>query len=85
MPPRCLEDCTEHVILTLSKLPCWSHLTDFEYQTKLKTICRDTSDEVAHDRRKNGLSVLGVKRLLRYSPQHVPVPMDRRLGIILRI
>ena len=74
---RCLQDCTEHVTLRLSKLPCWSHLTDFEYQTQMKAICRDISDEAAHDRRQNGLSVLGVKRLLRYSPQHVPKRMDK--------
>jgi hypothetical protein len=74
---RCLRDCTEHVTLRLSKLPCFAHLTDFEYQTQMKAMCRDISDEAAHDRRKNGLSLLGVKRLLRYSPQHVPERMDK--------
>jgi hypothetical protein len=72
-----LQACTEHVTLRLSKLPCLSHLTDVEYQTQMKAICRDISDEAAEDRRQNGLSVLGVKRLLRYSPQHVPERMDK--------
>ena len=74
---RCLQDCTEHVTLRLSKLPCLSHLTDVEYQTQMKAICRDISDEAAENRRQDGLSVLGVKRLLRYSPQHVPERMDK--------
>jgi len=74
---RCLQDCTEHVTLRLSKLPCLSHLTDGEYQTHMKAMCKDISDDAADERRLTGASVMGVKRLLRYSPRHVPVKMDR--------
>ena len=43
----------------------------------MKAICKSISDEAADERRLTGTSVLGVKRLLRYSPRHVPEKMDR--------
>jgi hypothetical protein len=65
------------VTLTLSKRSFFAHLTDSEYQTQMKAMCREISDEAANDRRVNGLCVLDVKRLLRYSPHHVPESMDK--------
>jgi hypothetical protein len=43
----------------------------------MKAMCRDISDQAAEDRRVHCLSVLGVKRLLRYSPHHLPETVDK--------
>ena len=73
----CLQACTQTVTLTLSKLPCLAHLTDLEYQEEMKSLCREIADEAAEDRRLSGASVIGIKRLLRYSPHHVPDTLER--------
>ncbi len=74
---HCLQESTQTLTLRLSKLPCLAHLSDLEYQAEMKSLCREIADEAAEDRRLSGSSVIGTKRLLRYSPHHIPDTLDR--------
>ena len=74
---QALTECTSTVTLTLSKLPCWAHLSDDEYRHKINAMCREISDEAFEVRRNEGIGVIGIKRLLRYSPHHIPDSLDR--------
>ena len=69
---RNLKASSHEVTLKLSKLPCWSHLTDAEYRLQMKAMCREISETAAVERKRTGTSVVGTKRLLRYSAHHIP-------------
>ena len=58
--------------LQFSKLPCWGDLTDEEYRERIRELCREIADEAAARREQTGDTVVGVKRILRYSPHHRP-------------
>ena len=64
--------CIERVTLTLSKLPCWADLDDETYRQKMVSMCVDITNEAAEVRRREGRSVLGMARVLRYHPHHRP-------------
>ena len=63
--------------LKLSKLPCWQDLSDEEYRERIKDMCGQIADDAAEERKRTGRSILGVKRILRYSPHHRPEQMDK--------
>ena len=63
--------------LRISKLPCWNDLDDEEYRERIRELCKDIADEAAVERERTGRTVLGVKRILRFSPHHRPERLDQ--------
>ena len=56
----------------LSKVPPLSHLSDEEYAKYMEDMCDRIADAAAKERRLTGKTVLGLKRILRFSPTHTP-------------
>ena len=58
--------------VTLTKIPPLAHLTDSEYAEYMKTMCNEITADAAAERKETGKSVLGIKRIMRFSPMHIP-------------
>ena len=56
----------------LTKVPPLAHLTDGEYAEYMKTLCDEITADAAAERQETGKTVLGVKRIMRFSPTHIP-------------
>jgi len=54
----------------LSKLPCWAHLDDDQYQEKCATITRLRAARAKQER--NGAEPIGAVELLEKDPHHIP-------------
>lgn len=65
-------EATTHYRVRLHKLPCWAELSDEEYRLAMVGLCRDISEQAAAERKRTGIAVAGIKRLLRLSPHHRP-------------
>lgn len=63
--------------LKLAKLPCWKDLSDDEYRSRIRAMCRDVAEEAETKRAPMKATVLGVKRILRFSPHHRPDHVDK--------
>ena len=70
-------DTSSHYRLKLSKLPCWSHMSNEQHKHTVRRICHEISVEAAQQRRHSGRPVVGVKRLLRLSAHHRPDYVER--------
>ena len=70
-------DATTWAPLELDQLPCWAHLTPTEYRQQIKTICHQIKEDAEAERQATGGTVVGKKRLLRYSPHHRPTTTDK--------
>ncbi len=61
----------------LDKLPCWAKLSDEQYRGLIVCLCKDIAEQAALKRRADGGQVVGVKRLLRFSPHHRPDKIEK--------
>ena len=61
----------------LDKLPCWAKLSDEQYRGLIVCLCKDIAEQAALKRRADGGQVVGVKRLLRFSPHHRPGGIEK--------
>ena len=56
----------------LSKVPPLAHLSDKAYAEHMQKMCDSIADDASAERRVTGKTVLGVKRILRFSSMHIP-------------
>ena len=56
----------------LSPLPQWAKLSPADQQAQVRALCHHISRTAAEERQRSGIAVLGLKRLMRYSPHHRP-------------
>ncbi len=64
-------------IVTLSPIPCWAHLSPERYRARIASLVEAIETEAARERERTGASVLGVKAILAYDPQHRPSTLAR--------
>jgi len=58
--------------LVLTKLPCWSELSDEEYRERVGEIVQRVEQEAAGKRRLEGKSCLGIQKILNQDPLASP-------------
>ena len=61
----------------LSRLPCWQHLSDEDYQKRVDELVQEIEKEAAAERQRTGKPVLGVAAILAQDPQYRPGFLDR--------
>lgn len=66
------EEATTQYLLTMDKLPCWSHLSDSEYQEKIRALCNEIAYEARVERRQTGGRVKGIKAIQKIPPHYRP-------------
>jgi hypothetical protein len=58
--------------VTLSRLPCWRHLTESEYRSRIQEIVDQIEEESRIRQRETGRPPLGAAFVLRQNPQERP-------------
>jgi len=61
----------------LSAPPAWARLSSVEQQAKFRALCHEISRAAAEQRVQTRAVVVGLKRLLRYSPHHRPERLSK--------
>ena len=75
--PR-LIDYEEEETLTLSPLPCWSHLSPEAYRERVRGMVEEIERETAERHRVHGTSPAGRRAVLKMSPRYKPKSAKRR-------
>ena len=75
--PVAQADATTHYRVRLDKLPCWTDLSDAQYQQRIREMCHDIRQQAVLERKLTKRPVLGRKRVLRMSPHHRPDQINR--------
>ena len=73
-----LIDFEEEETLTLSPLPCWSHLSPEAYRERVRDLVEEIEKETADRHRVNGTRPAGRRAVLRKSPRHKPKRAKKR-------
>jgi REP element-mobilizing transposase RayT len=63
--------------VSFSPIPCWAHLSPEVYRARIAALVETIESDAAHERERTGASVLGVKAILSYDPQHRPSSLAR--------
>jgi REP element-mobilizing transposase RayT len=67
-----LADFHEIETLKLAKLPCWKHLSDEEYATRVRELIEDIEQETRQRHRSEGTQPLGKRAVLKVNPKSRP-------------
>jgi hypothetical protein len=63
--------------VTLSPLPCWTHLDDSEIKQRVTRLVQEIEDETTKMYQKDQTSPLGMDQVLRQDPHSRPKPLKR--------
>jgi len=63
--------------VTLSKIPCWAHLSDAQYRQRIASLQEEIEAEAAAAREAAGTQVLGVEKILAQDPLYRPKKLAR--------
>jgi hypothetical protein len=63
--------------VTFSPIPCWAHPPPELYRARIAALVESIEADAACERERTGASVLGIKAILSYDPQHRPSSLAR--------
>ncbi len=63
--------------IVVSKLPCWKHLSQEDYDRRVAEIVEEVVEKAACERRVTGQKIAGVKKILKTKPLSYPKSVEK--------